>query len=96
MRLCHLRHARDTFGLGGNVQQNVSSLVKTGEQQMVTNGAKEEHLTTWGAGAGLAGSQPHASFSLCSALGKGSASINSNGAAKAAALRGLKLSSQVK
>lgn len=34
---------------------------------MVTNGAKEEHLTTWRAGAGLAGSQPHASLSLCSA-----------------------------
>lgn len=34
---------------------------------MVTNGAKEEHLTLWRDGAGLAGSQPHASFSLCSA-----------------------------
>lgn len=34
---------------------------------MVTNGAKEEHLTTQRDGAGLAGSQPHASFSLCSA-----------------------------
>lgn len=34
---------------------------------MVTNGAKEEHLTTWRDGAGLAGSQPCTSFSLCSA-----------------------------
>lgn len=46
--------------------QNVSSLAETGERQMVTNGAKEEHLM-WRDGAGLAGCQPHASLCLCSA-----------------------------
>lgn len=58
---------------------------------MVTNGAKEEHL--WRDGAGLAGSQPHASFSLCSAPEK-AAHPSAATSAKTAALRALQLPSQ--
>lgn len=76
--------------------QNVSSLAKTGEQQMVTNGAKEEHLTMWRDGAGLAGCQPHASLCLCSAPEKAAHPSTAADLPEQQRLHGLKLSSQVK